>query len=160
MLDLVATAGGLTLASSGIFQGQGRGVIYGLLAVTYVIWAAGMRVNLRANADLLMTTGTSTNVVSKFLFDRATGRSASVRVCGFAASVGYVGMQVVIELPYYVSAFGAAAASELIDSTDALIFLAGTNLAAAGYEYAIGRLTGGWISRRDRRLVQPAVLTW
>jgi hypothetical protein len=159
-LDLVATAGGITLASSGVFEGQARMVVYGLLAVSYVVWAAGMRVNLRANADLLTTTGTSTNVFSKFLFDRAKARSASPRACGAAASIGYVGMQLVIEMPYYIGAFGAAAASDMIDSTDALIFVAGSNVAAAGYEFVIGRLTQSFVIRRGHRLAEPAVLPW
>jgi hypothetical protein len=159
-LDLVATAGGITLASSGIFQGQGRSMVYGLLAISYLIWAAAMRVNLRANADLLTTTGTSTNVFSKFLFDRATSRSASPRACALAASIGYVGMQVVIEMPYYISAFGAAAASDMIDSTDALIFVAGSNVAAAAYEYVVGHITNSVVIRRSHHLAEPAVLSW
>lgn len=150
-VDVVATAGGIALASFGIVQSQGRPAASALLGASYLVWAFGLRFNLRANCELLEATSTSTNIFSKFMFDRAVGRSASHRARRIAASVGYVGMEVAFELPYYISAFGAAAATEMIDSTDALIFLAGTNLAAGAYEYTLGRITYRFVCTRDRR---------
>ena len=43
--------------------------LLGVLVVTYLIWAAGMRFNVQANWCLLEDTGTSTNAMSKGLFD-------------------------------------------------------------------------------------------
>jgi hypothetical protein len=158
--DFVASAGGIALASSGVLAGQPPSRIAVLLVGSYLAWALGMRVSLRANVHLLRSTGTSTNVFSKMLYDGAVRRSASERAHSLAASTGYVGMQLVLEMPYYVSAFGAAAATELIDATDALIFLAGTNLAAAAYEYSLGRMTHGLVVRRNQRMTEPAVVPW
>ena len=45
------------------------------------------------------------------------------------------------EAPYYAGAFGAVLVSDSVSSNDALIFLAGANLGAAGYEYGLARLT-------------------
>lgn len=151
-IDIVAAAGGLSLASWGVFDDRDISVVYILLATSYVVWGAGLRANLRANADLLMATGTSTNALSKFLYDRTVARTDNQRIRRGAASVGYAGTEIIFEVPYYASAFGAALASEMIDSTDALVFLAGTNLAAAGYEYVVSRLTRGFLGRRRREL--------
>ena len=41
--------------------------------------------------------------------------------------------------------------TDSVDATHALIFLAGANLGAAGYEYTVGRLTGGYLDGRSRR---------
>jgi len=42
---------------------------------------------------------------------------------------------------YYAGAFGAAVFHDSVSSTDAIVFLAGTNVGAAGYEYGLARLT-------------------
>ena len=53
----------------------------------------------------------------------------------FAAAAGYVATEIAKEAPYYAGAFGAAAVTDFVSSKHALIFLAGTNLGAAAYEY-------------------------
>jgi hypothetical protein len=55
------------------------------------------------------------------------------------------------EIPYYAGAFGAALLSDSVSSNDALVFLAGANLGAAAYEYALGRLTRLFLRLRSRR---------
>jgi hypothetical protein len=149
-LDVLATAGGITLAASGLLGDRDVWVVYTILAFSYVVWGVGMHANLRANGDLLTATGTSTNALSKFLFDWMVARTDDQRIRRGAASLGYAGTEIILEVPYYASAFGAALASEMIDSTDALVFLAGTNLAAAGYEYIVSRLTRGYLGSRRR----------
>ncbi len=149
-LDVIATAGGITLAASGLLGDQDVWVVYTILVTSYVVWGAGMRANLRANGDLLTATGTSTNALSKFLYDRTVARTDDQRIQRAAASLGYAGTEIIFEVPYYASAFGATLATEMIDSTDALVFLAGTNLAAAGYEYIVSRLTHGYLGSRRR----------
>jgi hypothetical protein len=54
-------------------------------------------------------------------------------------------------VPYYGGAFGTALLSETLTSTDAIVFIAGTNLGAALYEYGLARLTRTGLRRRSQR---------
>ena len=65
----------------------------------------------------------------------------ATRARRLASQAGYLATELVKEIPYYAGAFGAALVSDSVSSNDALVFLAGTNLGAAAYEYALGRLT-------------------
>ena len=65
-----------------------------------------------------------------------------------AAAAGYVATELAEEAPYYAGAFGAAALTDLVSSTDALLFLAGANVGAAAYEYGLARLTRALLRRR------------
>ncbi len=149
-LDAVATAGGLLLAASGLLSGFEHPLLLVALAITYVVWAAGMRVNLAANAALLARTATSTSILSKVAHDAARRAGAGDRARRLAASGGYVVTELAKEAPYYAGAFGAAVATDAVSSSDALVFLAGTNLAAAAYEYGLARATGALLRRRAR----------
>jgi hypothetical protein len=140
-LDATATAGGAALAASRLLRGLDRGWLLALLAASYLLWAAGMRVNLTANGKLLERTGTSTNVVSKAAFHLVASRGGSARARRAGAAGGYVAAELAKEVPYWAGAFGAALAVGGVGTQDALIFLCGTNVAAAAYEYALGRLT-------------------
>jgi hypothetical protein len=140
-LDAVATVGGVLLVASGVLNGLGHAALLVMLAGSYVMWGAGLRVNLRANFELLEAIGTSSNAFSKLGYELARRRSDSTRSHKVAAAVGYVGTEVAKELPYYAAAFGVALASDGLTSADAIIFLAGTNLGAGLYEYGLGRLT-------------------
>jgi hypothetical protein len=64
-----------------------------------------------------------------------------------AAGVLLVATEIAKEAPYYAGAFGAAVLTESVSSTEALLFLAGANLGAAGYEYVLARLTRGLLGR-------------
>jgi hypothetical protein len=149
-LDLVATASGLALVSSQLLDAASRASVIGFLIATYLLWFAGLRVNLVANWHLLEQTGTSTNLPSKALFELARARSGSARARMAASAVGYVGTELAKEAPYYLGAFGTALLSDTVDSTDALIFLAGTNVGAALYEYGVARLSYVVLARRSR----------
>jgi hypothetical protein len=146
-LDAIAAAAGVVVAGSGLLQGLDVGVLVALLVASYVAWAAALRVNLRANWDLLQQTGTSTNALSKAAHDVARRRGASVRTRRVAAGSGYVGTEVAKEVPYYAGAFGAAL-TDTVTSADAIVFLAGANLGAAAYEYGLARLTQAFLRRR------------
>jgi hypothetical protein len=141
VLDAVATAAGIALAASGLLAGLDRPPLLAFLAATYVVWGAGLRVNLAANWVLLERTGTSTNVLSKAAHDVARARTGSVRVQRFAASAGYVVTELAKEAPYYAGASGAALVSGSVSAADAIVFLGGANLGAAAYEYGLGRAT-------------------
>jgi hypothetical protein len=147
-LDGIATAAGVLLVASQALAGAGHSVLLGFLACTYVLWCAGLRVSLHANRALLERTGTSTNALSKAAYDLARRRKAGPRVQRLAAAGGYVGTELAKELPYYVGAFGAALLTDSVAARDALIFLAGTNLGAAAYEYGLARATRAYLSRR------------
>ena len=109
-LDAFATAVGVLLVTSQFLAGLDRVSLVAFLAGTYLIWAAGIRVNLRANWHLLATTRMSTNVLSKAGFDLfLTGSARSRKI---AASAGYVITELVKEIPYYSGAFGIALVSE------------------------------------------------
>lgn len=144
-LDAVATAAGVALASSGLLSGLDHWSVLALLGCSYVVWGAGLRVNLRANWALLERTGTSTNALSKAAYDLVRRRPRARRV---AAAAGYVGTEVAKEVPYYAGAFGAAVVTESVSSDDALVFLSGANLGAAGYEYGLAALTRAFLGRR------------
>ena len=52
-----------------------------------------------------------------------------------------------MEVPYYAGAFGAAALSDSVHASHALVFMAGTNIAAGLYEYGLARLTRALLAR-------------
>jgi hypothetical protein len=138
-LDAVATAAGVLLVASGMLSGLDHLLALAFLAATYVLWGVSLRANLGANWLLLRQTGASTNVVSKAAFELARRRGP--RAQRVAAGAGYVVAELVKEAPYYAGAFGAAVLTDAVSSNDALLFLAGANVGAAAYEYALGRLT-------------------
>ena len=140
-LDAVAAVGGLVLVWSGLLDDADYRLLIAFLAGSYVLWGAGLRVNLRANWALLDATGTSTNALSKAAHDLVARRTMRLRPRKIAAAIGYVSTEIAKEVPYYVGALGAALASESISSNDAIIFLGGANLGAAAYEYGLGRIT-------------------
>jgi len=148
-LDGVATAAGVLLVASGALGGLGHWHAFVFLAATYAAWGAGLRANLRANWSLLEQTGMSTNALSKAAHDLTRLRSTSDRDRRIASAAGYLGLELAKEAPYYAGAFGAAVLSDSVSSTDAIVFLAGTNLGAAGYEYALARLTRLVLRRRS-----------
>jgi hypothetical protein len=148
LLDAVATAAGVALAASQLLRGLDHWAVVAFLAATYVVWAAGLRVNLAANWALLEETGTSTSALSKAAYDLAGYGRRGVRVRRLASQVGYVATELVKEIPYYAGAFGAALLTDTVSSNDALVFLAGANLGAAAYEYALGRLTRVFLRMR------------
>ena len=145
-LDVVATATGLAAAASGVLAGLGDSWLVAVLVASYAAWGVGLRTNLAANTRLLATTGTSTNVLSKAAYELARRRSPRVR--RWAASGAYVATELAKELPYYAGAFGAAVVADPVEATDAITFLAGANLGAAAYEYALGRGTSAYVRHR------------
>jgi hypothetical protein len=140
-LDGVATVAGILLAASHVLRGLDYSLLLVLLAGTYLLWGAALRVNLKANWTLLEETGTSTNVLSKGAYELAKLRHGGLHTQRIASASGYVGTEIAKEVPYYAGAFGAVFLSDSVSSTDALIFLAGTNLGAAAYEYGLARIT-------------------
>jgi hypothetical protein len=147
-LDAFAIAAGALLTASRLLAGLDQTLLLAFLAATYVVWGAGMRVNLAANWSLLASTGTSTNLLSKLAHDVARARGAGVRMRRRAASAGYVLTELAKEVPYYASASGAALLSDTVSTGDAILFLAGTNLGAAVYEYALAGATRTFLRRR------------
>ena len=126
-LEAFAIAVGALLAASGVLAGLDRALLLIVLAGTYVLWAAGLRV--------------STNVPSKAAHDIARARKAGPRTRRWAASGAYVLTEAAKEMPYYAGAFGATLVSDAVSARDAIVFLAGTNIGAALYEYGLGRAT-------------------
>jgi hypothetical protein len=147
-LDAVATTAGVLLAASALLGGADHATVLVFLAATYVVWGAGVRVNLAANWMLLEETGTSTNALSKAAHDIVSSRSESVRAARAASSIGYVGTELAKEVPYYAGAFGAAVFADSVSSNDAIVFLGGANLGAAAYEYGLAGLTRALLGRR------------
>jgi len=149
-LDLVATVSGAVLAASPVFDGMSHAVAIGFLAATYLLWFAALRLNLVANWHLLEQTGTSTNLPSKAMFELARRRSSSPHLPRVASAAAYLATEMAKEAPYYAGAFGTALLSDTVDSTDALVFLAGTNIGASVYEYGVARLSYTFLGRRFR----------
>lgn len=99
-LDVVATAVGVALAAAGVVQVLGHELVLLFLALSYVAWGAGLRVNLAANWRLLEQTGTSTNALSKAAHDLVRLRRGSVHTRKLASGIGYVGTELAKEVPY------------------------------------------------------------
>jgi hypothetical protein len=150
-LEVVATTGGVLLAASRLLDGASHRLLLGCLAATYLVWGAALSRNMVANWRLLEATGTSTNALSKAAFDLVRVRSGSRRASRTASAAGYTLTEIAKEAPYYAGAFGAALVSDSVDARDALIFLIGTNIGAALYEYTVARLTGSYVGCRERR---------
>jgi hypothetical protein len=146
-LDAFATAVGGALAATGLLAGLGRTALLGLLAGSYLLWGAGLRANLAANWALLVRTGVSTNALSKAAHDIVRGRGAGPRARCVAACGGYLLTEAVKEIPYYAGAFGASLVTHTVTPADALVFLGGTNVGAAIYEYGAARVTRAFLSR-------------
>jgi NNMT/PNMT/TEMT family len=146
-LDAVATAAGLILAESYALRGLDRFPVLLFLASTYLIWGAGLRLNLMENWALLERTGMSANVFSKVAYDVIKRRSKSKRAQKFAAGAGYVSAELVKEAPYYAGAIGFAFLSDSVTTNDVMIFLGGANLGAAVYEYGLARLIRTFLRR-------------
>ncbi|MDP9133705.1 MAG: NNMT/PNMT/TEMT family class I SAM-dependent methyltransferase [Actinomycetota bacterium] len=144
-LDAAATAAGVLLVASQLLSGLDHPLVLAFLAATYVLWGVTLRANLRANWLLLRRTATSTNLLSKAAFELTRRRGA--RTQRVAAGAGYVVTEIAKEVPYYAGAFGAAALTDAVSSSDALLFLAGANLGAAAYEYGLARLTREFLRR-------------
>ena len=155
-LEAFAIGVGALLAASGVLAGLDRPVLLTVLAGTYVLWAAGLRVSLRANWSLLTRTGVSTNAPSKAAHDIARARKAGPRTRRWAASGAYVLTEAAKEVPYYAGAFGATLVSDAVSARDAIVFLAGTNIGAALYEYGLGRATRRCLRHRASVDAPPA----
>jgi hypothetical protein len=153
-LEIIATATGVLLVSSQLLDDASHGAASTIVVATYLLWAAALRTSLTANWRLLEQTGTSTNLPSKLVFDIARRRLRGQRGPRIAASAAYTATEIVKEVPYYAGAFGTAALNDGVDSIDALVFLAGTNVGAAAYELGVARLSNSLLDRRLRRLSQ------
>ena len=150
-LDALATAAGVLLVASQALDGLEQWHLLVLVAASYLVWGAGLRVSLSANWSLLEQTGASTNVLSKAA--HALTRTRTARVRRLASSCGYLATELAKEVPYYAGAFGAAvglaAVSDSVSTNDALVFLVGSGFGAAAYEYGLARLTHSLLRRRS-----------
>jgi NNMT/PNMT/TEMT family len=147
-LDIAATLAGVSAVASGVAAGLDLSHALAILAASYVLWGAGLHVNLAANLALLEQTGTSTNVLSKAAYDFALKMRWSPRARQWAAGTGYVLTELAKEAPYYAAAFSAAAFTESVSAQEAVVFLAGANLGAAAYEYALALLVRAYLAKR------------
>jgi hypothetical protein len=150
-LDVAATGFGVVLVATGVLASVPLPALVGVLAASYGAWAFGLRSNLRANADLLAATGASTNALSKLCFDAARHRGWSDRVTRRASGTGYVVLEAAKELPYYAGAFGSTLVASTVGAAEAVVFLVGTNVGAAGWELAVARLTHRGLAWRSRQ---------
>jgi hypothetical protein len=157
-LDAVATASGVLLAASQFLADVDRMSAVVFLATTYVLWGGGLWVNLKANRRLLDETGMSTNAPSKAAYDLVKRWSRNRRSRGVAADLGYVGAEIGKEMLYYAGAFGVVLFTGSVSTNHALIFLAGTNLGAAAYEYGLAHAVSAFLGRRSvsRCALQPS----
>ncbi len=146
-LDVTASAVGVLLVATHALQAAPFAVILAALAATYGLWAAGLRANVVANGQLLEATATSTNVLSKLLFDVAQRRSWSPRAARTASAVGYVMLEAAKEIPYYVGVFGSALLTDHVDAAEAFIFLA-DRLPVANVSDSMARMSAGGASLR------------
>jgi hypothetical protein len=156
-LDGFAVVVGASLVASGLVAGLDGTLLTLFLAATYLAWGFGLRANLAANWSLLDSTGTSTNVLSKAAHDLARARAAGQRGRRIAASAGYVLTELAKEVPYYATASGAVLVTDgAVSTQEAIVFLAGTNLGAAIYEYGLARATRTFLRRRAAGAGRPS----
>ena len=138
-LDFVATSAGVLVVTSGLLSGMDQGMALLLLLASYVAWGAGLWAILRVNWDLIQHTGASTNLLSKAAHDIAARWTSNTRWRRVATDAGYITTEVAKEAPYYLGAAGAALFTDSISAVDAIVFLAGANVGAAAYEFALAR---------------------
>lgn len=140
-LDAIASLAGVVLVASGLLREWSQLALLAMLAASYVAWATGLRVNLGANQALIDATGTSTNVLSKAAWEFAQRLTSRREMHRLAAAAGYVGTEVLKEVPYYAGAAGAVLLTGSVTTNEAIVFLAGANMGAAVYEYGLAGLT-------------------
>lgn len=138
-LDLVATSAGLLVVASELLSGLNHGAALLLLLASYLAWGAGLWAILRVNWDLLQRTGASTNLLSKAAHDIAARLTSNRRWRRVATDAGYIATELAKEAPYYLGAAGAALFTDSVSAVDAIVFLAGANVGAAVYEFALAR---------------------
>ena len=138
-LDFVATGVGLLVAASPLLDGVGYGAALTGLLISYLGWGAGLWTIMRANWELLQRTGASANILSKAAYDLTARLTVSQRWRRVATDIGFMGTELAKEAPYYIGAGGAALFSDSIEAVDVIVFLAGANLGAAGYGFALAR---------------------
>lgn len=138
-LDFVATSAGLLLVALHWHDGLDYGAALLILLGSYVAWGGGLWAILQVNWDLLQRTGTSTNLLSKAAHDLAARLALSLRWRRVAAHGGYIATELAKEAPYYLGAAGAVLFTSSISAVDAIVFLAGANIGAAAYEFALAR---------------------
>ncbi|MFN0194123.1 MAG: guanitoxin biosynthesis pre-guanitoxin forming N-methyltransferase GntF [Aestuariivirga sp.] len=148
-LDAIAAAAGLIVVSSNLLGAISHAEALLFLAMTYIAWGAGLRVNLSANWALLESTGTSTNLLSKAAYELVKVKTPKIGLRKFAAGAGYTGTELAKEAPYYFGAFGAAVLTDTVSAPDAIVFLGGANLGAAIYEYGLARIVREFLRRRE-----------
>lgn len=151
-LDLVATSTGLLTVALGLHDGLGYGAALVVLFVSYLAWGAGLWAILKVNWDLLRRTGTSTNLLSKAAYDIVARLTENPRWRRVAADGGYITTELAKEAPYYLGAAGAALFTDTVSAIDAIVFLAGANVGAAAYEFALARgmrFFLAWITESD-----------
>jgi len=147
-LDAIATMAGLGLVATGLLADLPVPALLAFLVATYASWAIALRANLRANWALLEGTGTSTNALSKLAYDLTGVATVDRRLRRWATAAGYVGTELVKELPYYAGAVGAVVVNHELTMADVVMFLGGANLGATAYEYGLARLTHIVLRRR------------
>ena len=145
-LDAVATAAGVLLVASGLLPAPVTRRL-AFLAASYVVWA---RRPAREPAGELDAARADRHQHKRHCRRPRTTCSggAAARARRLASAVGYVGTEVAKEVPYYAGAFGAAVLSDSVSSTDALVFLGGANLGAAGVRVRARRAPRGTFLRR------------
>lgn len=152
-LDLFATALGLLVVASGLLSGIGYAEALVLLLASYVFWGSGLWALIKANWALLQRTGTCTNILAKAGHDLAVRLGWSLRWRRIAAYVGNTVTELAKEAPYYVGAGGLALFSDSVGAVDAIVFLAGANIGAAIYGFALARGLGYFLARLAKRRV-------
>jgi hypothetical protein len=152
LVDGLATLVGVAVVASAVLDGVPGGVLVAAALASYVGWGAAMLVDVRANGRLLGSVGVSTSLASKVVHDLVARRDgASERARRVAAAGGYVGLEVVKEVPFLIGAVGIIAVSDSLATPSFFAFLIGANLAAAAYELSVGVGTGALLRRRERR---------
>ena len=147
-LDAFAIAVGTLLAALVCLRASTGRRCSRFLAATYVLWGAGLRANLAANWSLLAAPARA-RTCSRRPRTTSRGRASRRARRRFAASTGYVVTELAKEVPYYASASGLALVSDSVSAGDAIVFIAGTNVGAAIYEYGLARATRTYLRRRE-----------
>lgn len=148
VLDAVVAAVGGLFVLWGVLGDVGPVTLAVVLLASYLLWGLGLGANLRANAELLWSTGTSTDACSKAAFELARRRGGGARRCRWAGHVGYLATEVSREVPFFLAAFGAAGMSDRVDQRHATTFLVGSNVGAAACELALALASRAYLARR------------
>lgn len=146
----------------------------GFLAISYGFWGAGLYKSCKANLRQLESTGTSTSILSKSLYDMSKQLTPNAFLQAAASYFGFTLIQALEEIPFYAASFPGPVGesisqiphvpelpfvpsapdvisrfSDANSRNNEFAFLAGANMGAAAWAYTLGTTINRKLRNKD-----------